>query len=157
MRRFMLNLALAIVWMALTASVSEWNFLAGLVIGAAIISVYSGAVGEPPYIGQGIRLLSRLNQFMHELAHSNLKIAWEVLTPAMHQTPRIIRYPSAGLTDAHRTTLASAITLTPGTLVIDTSPDGDWLYVHCMYAENRDAAVAGLDEIARIVREGLFQ
>ncbi|RMH24296.1 MAG: Na+/H+ antiporter subunit E [Planctomycetota bacterium] len=157
MRRFMLNLALAIVWMALTASVSEWNFVAGLVIGAAIISVYSGAVGDPPYLGQGLRLLHRLAGFMREIVHSNLKIAWEVLTPAMHQTPRIIRYPAAGLTDAHRTALASAITLTPGTLVIDTSPDGDWLYVHCMYARDRDEAVSGLDEIARLVREGLFQ
>lgn len=157
MRRFMLNLGLAFVWMALTASVTEWNFLAGMVVGAAIISVYSSALGEPSYLGRGALLLARLAEFLRAIVNANFLIAWEVLTPKMHQTPRILRYPADGLSDAHRTALASAITLTPGTLVIDTSPDNKWLYVHCMYAKDRDQAIRELDDIARMVREGLFQ
>lgn len=153
----MLNLVLAIVWMGLTGSVSEWNFLAGLVVGMLIISVYSRAVGETPYIGRGARLMARLFTFLRLMIESNIQIAWEVLTPRMHQTPRILRYSVAGLSDAHRTALASAITLTPGTLVIDVSPDDQWLFIHCMYAEDRDAAIRGIDKVAITVREGLFE
>lgn len=156
MRRFLLNLGLAIVWMGLTGSVSEWNFLAGLVVGALIISVYSGAAGEESYLGRGWRLLTCFAKFARMIVHSNMQVAWEVLTPKMHQKPRILRYSVEGMTDAHRTALASAITLTPGTLVIDVSPDDKWLYVHCMYAEDRDEAIRGLDEVARVVEKGLF-
>ncbi len=156
MRRFLLNLGLAIVWMGLTGSVSEWNFLAGLVVGALIIGVYSGAAGETSYLGRGWRLLSSFGRFIRMMVQSNLQVAWEVLTPKMHQKPRIIRYSVDGFTDAHRTALASAITLTPGTLVIDVSPDDKWLYIHCMYAENRDDAVRDIDDVARVVEQGLF-
>lgn len=156
MRRFLLNLGLAIVWMGLTGSVSEWNFLAGLVVGALIISVYSGAAGEASYLGRGWRLLTHFAHFIRMIVHSNVQVAWEVLTPRMHQKPRIIRYPVEGMSDAHRTALASAITLTPGTLVIDVSPDDKWLYIHCMYAEDRDQAVKDIDDVARVVDEGLF-
>jgi multicomponent Na+:H+ antiporter subunit E len=156
MRRFLLNLGLAIVWMGLTGSVSEWNFLAGLIVGAMIISVYSGAAGEPSYLGRGVRLLTSIGQFLRMMVHSNMQVAWEVLTPRMHQHPRIIRYSVDGMTDAHRTALASAITLTPGTLVVDVSPDDKWLYVHCMYAKDRDDAVRELDAVAKVVDKGLF-
>lgn len=156
MHRFMLNLGLAIVWMALTASVTEWNFLAGFFVGAMIISVYSRALGDTPYLGRGAQLMQRLGQYLMMMIHSNFQVAWEVLTPKNHQTPRIIRYPVGQLSDAHRTVLASAITLTPGTLVIDVSPDNAWLYVHCMYAEDRDKAVEELDKVAKVVEQGLF-
>jgi len=156
MRRFMLNLGLAIVWMGLTTNVSEWNFLAGLVVGALIISVYSGAAGETPYLGRGWQLLRNFFKFIHVLINSNFLIAWEILTPKMHQTPRILRYSVAGFSDAHRLALSSAITLTPGTLVIDVSPDDEFLYVHCMYAQDRDQAIKELDEVAELVQEGIF-
>lgn len=156
MRRFLMNLGLAIVWMGLTGSVTEWNFLAGLIVGALIISVYSGAAGEISYLGRGWRLLSSLGQFIRMIVQSNMRVAWEVLTPKMHQKPRIIRYPVEGLSDAHRTAIASAVTLTPGTLVVDVSPDNKWLYIHCLYAEDREQAIQGIDEVIKVVEEGLF-
>lgn len=156
MRRFMLNLTLAIVWMGLTTSVSEWNFLAGLVVGALIISVYSRAAGETPYLGRGWQMLKNIYRFVRLMIRSNFLVAWEVLTPKMHQTPRILRYSVAGLSDAHRLVLSNAITLTPGTLVVDVSPDDEHLYVHCMYAKDRDQAIKELDEVAALVQEGLF-
>lgn len=156
MRRFLLNLSLAIVWMGLTGTVSEWNFLGGLAVGALIISVYSRVSGDTPYLGRGWNLVTAFVEFFVLLIKSNLKVCWEVLTPEMHQRPRIVRYPVEGFSDAHRTALASAIILTPGTLVIDTSPDNNYLYVHCMYAQDRDQAIADLDEVARVVSKGLF-
>ena len=68
--------------------------------------------------------------------------------------PRIIRYPVTGLSHTQMTTLASAITLTPGTLSADVDEAGQTLYIHCMYAHDRDAAVADLDELRdRLMRE----
>jgi len=156
MTRFLLNLALALVWCALTGLLTTWNFLAGALVGAAIISVYSRAIGAAPYLGRAWTLLQCLLHFLRLMIRANLQVAWEVLTPQMHMQPRIIRYPVEGLTETHRTALASAITLTPGTLSVEVSPDGRWLYIHCMYGRDREATVRDLDDLAATVRKGLF-
>ena len=54
------------------------------------------------------------------------------------------------------TTLANCITLTPGTLVIDVSDDGCWLYVHCMYAKDPAKSIAELDELANRLKREVF-
>lgn len=155
MIRFMLNIGLAVVWCALS-TFNGWNFLGGFIVGAVVVSVYSRATRGEKYITNAWRLLRFLLYFCRLLVQTNLQVAWEVLTPKMHQTPRIIRYPIAGMTDIERTTLANAITLTPGTLVVDISPDERWLYIHCMYAQDREAAVHEIDDLWNGLRRGVF-
>ena len=155
MIRFLLNIGLAVVWCALS-TFDGWNFLGGFVIGAVVVSAYARATSGDPYITNAWRLVRFLAYFCKLLVQTNLQVAWEVLTPRMYQTPRIIRYPIEGMTDIERTTLANAITLTPGTLVVDISPDERWLYVHCMYARDRDEAVREIDELWNGLRRGVF-
>ncbi|RMD66498.1 MAG: Na+/H+ antiporter subunit E [Planctomycetota bacterium] len=156
MTRFLMNLALAVVWCALWGVATAWMFIGGMLVGAGVISAYSRARGEEPYLGRGWELLRFAMGYVWLLTKANALVAWEVLTPRMHQSPRIIRYPVSGLSDAHRTTLANAITLTPGTLVVDVSPDDRWMYIHCMYARDRAKAVAEIDDLAERIRKGLF-
>jgi multicomponent Na+:H+ antiporter subunit E len=88
------------------------------------------------------------------LFKANLQVAREVITPGLGMSPRIIAYPVAGMTDGQITTFSNALTLTPDTLTTDVAEDGRTLYIHCMYAEDRDRAVAELDELRdRIMRE----
>ncbi|MEC9374081.1 MAG: Na+/H+ antiporter subunit E [Planctomycetota bacterium] len=145
--RFLFNLLLALIWCALMGSFSTWNLLAGIVVGAGVLTVYAKARGDKPYLRAAWRRVKFTIYFARLLVSSNVKVAWEVLTPRMHQQPRIIRYDVSGLTEVQRAALASAITLTPGTLVADISPNQRYLYVHCMYAKDRDAAVREIDEL----------
>ena len=156
MKNVMMNLLLAVVWCALTGSFSEWNFVAGLLVGAFVVELYTRALRSDAYLGRGVRLLTFSLYFLRILIVANLQVLWECLTPGMSMTPRIIRYPVGGLSDVELTTLANAITLTPGTLVIDISPDSRWLYIHCMYAKDRQKALRELDELAIRVRKGIF-
>jgi len=155
MIRFLLNIGLAIVWCALT-TFDGWNFIGGFLVGAVVVSVYSRATSGEQYIAKAGRLLRFMVYFCKLMIQTNMQVAWEVLTPKMHQKPRIIRYPIKGMTDIERTTLANAITLTPGTLVIDISPDERWLYIHCMYAQDREAAVREIDDLWNGIRRGVF-
>ncbi|MDX1683104.1 MAG: Na+/H+ antiporter subunit E, partial [Phycisphaeraceae bacterium] len=92
--------------------------------------------------------------FVRILVVANLQVAREVLTPGFQMNPRIIAYPVDDLTDVQITTLASAITLTPGTLSVDVSDDGRVLYVHAMYARDRAAAFREIDQLRnRLMRE----
>lgn len=125
-------------------------------IGLFVIWLYGLATDGPKYPSKLWRLIKYSVWFMYLLTKSNVQIAWEIITPGMHQTPRIIRYPVQELSDVEATTLANSITLTPGTLVVDISEDGNWLYVHCMYAKDRESAVADLDELKHQLQSEVF-
>ena len=45
---------------------------------------------------------------------------------------------------------------TPGTLVVDISPDGKWLYIHAMYAKDPVATLAEIDDLQSRLRKAVF-
>jgi multicomponent Na+:H+ antiporter subunit E len=101
-----------------------------------------------------ISLLSFTIYFLRILVIANLQVAREILTPGFQMSPRLLRYDVSDLTDVQTTFLANTITLTPGTLSVDVSEEADFLYVHCMYARDRDSILAELDELKdRILKE----
>ncbi len=168
MIRLLLNCAFTLLWLLLWQSSSFLNGVLGFVISALIITLASRVIGSVqtadtsaaaspsrpsvPVVGYALRLVNVLRfgvYFLYILIKANLDVAWEIITPGFHMKPRMIRYPVAGLTRAQVTTLANAITLTPGTLSADIDESGQNLYIHAMYAEGRDDAIAELDGLRR--------
>ena len=153
---FFLNIFLAVIYVALTGYVNEWNFLLGFVLGFLIIALYSRALLGRSYAGKFLRLFSFAGFFIRILIRANLQVAWEVLTPRHKMTPRIVRYPVPELTDVQITTLANAISLTPGTLTCDVDNDQRVLYIHAMYARDRDEVIRSLDELKHRLMTEVF-
>ena len=145
--KFLLNLFLMVVYVALAGEVTFLSMLAGFIIGLLIVTLIGQATGRGGYLKRIWGALRFILYFITILVKANLGVAKEILTPGFSMSPRIIRYPVDGLSDVETTTLANAITLTPGTLSADISDDGQTLYIHCMYAQNREDAVAELDEL----------
>ncbi|MEQ9617405.1 MAG: Na+/H+ antiporter subunit E [Phycisphaerales bacterium] len=156
MRQFLFNLVLALTWCLLTGGFGSWNFIAGLLVGSVVVSAYTNATGQGGYYRRMWRVFSFACYFFTILVKSNLQIAWEVATPGWGCTPRVIRYPVGELTDVQRVTLANCITLTPGTLVMDISPDKQFLYIHCMYGKHRDTVIKDIDDLASRLQKGVF-
>lgn len=156
MKPFLLNLVLAIVWCLLTGSAHPWNFIAGLVVGAFVVSACGLVTGGQHYLVSIWRLMRFGLYFFKILVQANLQIAKEVITKGLTFRPRFIRYDVSELTDVEKATLSNAITLTPGTLVVDVSPCGKYFYIHAMYGQNRDQAIAEIDELWAHMREGVF-
>ena len=152
--KFLLNLFLAAVYVVLTGSLSFLNALLGFAIGFFILWIIERGNHRPEYVRRVLGMVRFGGYFLWILIKANLEVAREILTPAFNMSPRTIRYDVSGLTPVEVTTLANAITLTPGTLSADIDDEGDTLYVHCMYAKDREQAVAGLDELRhRLLRE----
>jgi len=156
MKQFVLNLVLALTWCLLTGVFDAWNFIGGLLIGSVVVSGYSNVSGQGGYYRRVFRIIQFSIYFLYILIKSNVQIAWEVMTPSWGCTPRVIRYPVGHLTDIQCVTLANCITLTPGTLVMDISPDKQYLYIHSMYGKHRDAVVADIDDLANRLQRGIF-
>ena len=148
MTLFLLNILLAVVWMLFWDWLNIYSFAAGLVLGYLVLGLVSRAIdGQRNYATAGVDLIRFSVYFVKILIVSNLQVAREVITPGFTMTPRFIRYPVGDLTDIQLTTLANSISLTPGTLSVDVSDDQQWLYIHCMYAQDRESAVKSIDEL----------
>ena len=164
LRTLMLNVALAVLYAGLAESGDPLTFVIGFAIGFFVIALCQRVSRRRRggYARRTWELLRFLCYFLRILIQANLQVAWEVVTPGVSCAPRFIRYPVGELSDAEVTTLATALTLTPGTVSIDLceprpgDPPGHVLLVHAMYARDREAAVAELDELKRRMQEEVF-
>jgi multicomponent Na+:H+ antiporter subunit E len=75
-----------------------------------------------------------LGPFFVSMMKANLDVAYRIITGRIR--PGIVRIPSGLKTDFALSMLANSITLTPGTLSVDT--DNKNLYVHWIYVRNRE-------------------
>ncbi len=82
--------------------------------------------------------------YLKEVLLSNLRMAYDVLTPPLHMHSQIVHLDlPPDMTDIQIAVLANAITMTPGTLSVDVSGDNRKLYIHAMY----------VDDVAKIKQE----
>jgi len=156
MRLFLLNILMAVLWMCMWGLFDIYSLTAGFALGYLLLGIVSRTLPGGSYGTKGWKLLSFTAYFLRILVKANLQVAWEIITPGFQMSPRFIRYPVDGMTDFQITSLANAITLTPGTLSADLSDDKRYLYVHCMYAKNRQDAIQDLDELRNRMLQELF-
>lgn len=141
------NIALTLLWMMLNRDTTFLNGVLGFALGALVVELGLRAAGNGRYLAPLFGLFRFAVYFTIILVKANLEVAWEIITPGHSMHARMIRYDVTGLSDIQVTTLANAITLTPGTLSADINDDGDTLYIHAMYAEKKEDAVKDLDEL----------
>lgn len=94
--------------------------------------------------------------FLRDLVLSSAAVARAVLGPADAVRPRFVTVPlDRARSDLEITLVANYITLTPGTLTVDVSPDRRTLLLHCLLAgdssdEVRADVLGGIE--ARVTR-----
>jgi multicomponent Na+:H+ antiporter subunit E len=133
------NVLLAVAWAAITGSFALPNLLLGFVLGLLVLFFARRVVGAPAYVHKVWQVIALAVYFLWELVLANLRVAYDVLTPAHHMRPGVIGIPLDATTDAEITLLANLITLTPGTLSLDVAADRRTLYIHAMYLGDIDA------------------
>jgi multicomponent Na+:H+ antiporter subunit E len=126
------SVLLAVAWGAVTGSFALGNLIVGFVLGWGGLWLIRGEIGAGEALGRGRRLLALALLFLYELVVSTLRVAWLVLQPRMPIRPAIVAYPLKVDRDYEITLLANLITLTPGTLSVDVSPDRRTLYIHAI-------------------------
>lgn len=136
--RFLMNILLTFVWVALTGSFGFMNFAFGFVLSFFILWVISFGSSDNKYFKMLPRIIAFIFFFLYELIKANIQVAFDVITPKFYMTPGIVRVPLDAKTDLEITLLANLISLTPGTLSLDVSDDKKVLYVHSMYIANEE-------------------
>jgi len=100
-----------------------------------------------------IRFIPFLGWLVLQIIIANIDVARRVVDPKMPILPGIIKFRSNLKSDVAQTTLATSITLTPGTMTVDVV-GGDF-YIHCLAIEDEEKILDGEREFERQV-ERLF-
>ncbi len=133
------NILLALAWAAVTGSFTVLNLAFGFVLGAAVLHIIRQEVGSLGYFTRAWRVFSLALLFVVELILASWRVAILVLSPRMNIHPGIFIYPLKVDRDFEIALLANLMTLTPGTLSVDVSPDRRFLYVHALDCSDPDA------------------
>ncbi len=149
MNLFVLNLAFAAVFAVLLGTGRITDFFLGFGLGYAALWFTKPLYPDTRYFKKFPKTLNLTGFFLKELAISNLKVLWDVITPAHINRPGIIGVPLDARTDIEIFLVANLLSLTPGTLSIDLSEDRTTLFVHVMFLDDvnqaRQEIKAGLE------------
>ena len=150
--RFSINRALVLttVWVLLWRDASPGVWVGGLVVAAAIEAVRRTRE-RPSRIRVG-GLLRFVVYYLRMVVLSNLRVAWEVVTPNNDQiSEAIVAVPLRTESGQAALLVANAISYTPGSLTIDLSESPLVLYVHVLHFESADAIRSEVAELEDLV------
>ena len=142
--RFLSNLLLSLIWIAITGTFSFENFLFGYVLSFFLLWLTASNRWENKYFNRVPKLVAFGFFFLYELIKANIEVAYDVVTPRHFMKPGIVKIPLDAKTDLEITLLANLISLTPGTLSLDVSDDKKVLYVHGMYVNDKAEFIANI-------------
>jgi multisubunit Na+/H+ antiporter MnhE subunit len=157
----LLVLATAAVWCLVFGVFSLGQVILGLIFGSAFVLVTGAGrhrvvpLGELPkrlfYAGVYLLLL-----IPYDIVRSNLDMARRIIRPQPDIRPGIVRVPIGSVSQATSALIAHAITMSPGEMVIDYSPDGRTIYVHLVDVAEATAREASFWRFYRLVLERMF-
>jgi len=154
MNILLLNILLALAWVALTGQFTGLNLLSGLVLGFLVLWLSQRPRTSSTYMRKMTQVVDFVFYFIWQLLKANIRVTYEVLTPTHHMKPGVISIPLDIDSDLEILALTSLVTLTPGTLSLDISEDRRTLYIHAMFIEDREKMQTELKEgFERRVRE----
>ncbi|MEX0884552.1 MAG: Na+/H+ antiporter subunit E [Cyclobacteriaceae bacterium] len=142
--RFLSNLFLSFIWLAVTGNFTFENFVFGFLLGFILMWLIATNRREDKYFYRAPKLIYFIFYFIYELIKANLQVAYDVVTPRFYMKPGIIQIPLTAKSDLEITLLANLISLTPGTLSLDVSNDREVLYVHAMYVSDKNEFIQSI-------------
>lgn len=147
-RRLISVVTLTAAWCALWGSVSIANVASGLVVSAIVTVPVLGTpgVGEVkvvPLVKFGFGVL-------RDLVASTFSVAYEVLTPPDNTEEAIVAVDLPGNSRAHMLLIVVAVTVTPGTAVVDVDAEHGRIFLHLLHADRAEATALHVERLAEL-------
>jgi multicomponent Na+:H+ antiporter subunit E len=150
-RRALIVAGLVIAWCALWESVSVANVLSGTLVAIMALWIVGSSTGSSSI--RVVPLAKFVWMVLVDLVTSTVQVVWEILTPTDHTDEAIIAVPVRPEARAHLLLLVVAVTVTPGTAVVDADPDNGCLYMHVLHSEHADRIVEHVQRLATLACE----
>ncbi|WP_068986127.1 MULTISPECIES: Na+/H+ antiporter subunit E [Lysinibacillus] len=154
--QFILNLFIATLWLLLQDEVIPQfsTFLMGFIVGIGILYVMHRFYGTQFYLRRMFSIIKLLWLFNWELLISSYSVLRQITTRKLNITPGIFTYKTELKGDWEITALALLLTLTPGSVVMEVSEEGDVFYIHAMDIEqSKEAVVRSIGKFEQAIME----
>lgn len=147
-RRLITVALLVAAWCAMWGSASVANVLSGTVLAVAVLA---GGLGTPNRGSVRVLPLMRFGGLVAlDLVLATVNVAKEILTPTDSTEESIVAVPLPIESRRHLLLLVGAVTVTPGTAVVDADPDTGTLYLHLLHHDRKDETVAHVERLAEL-------
>lgn len=134
---------LTVLWVGLWHDVSVANVASGLAVGTVVL----GIAGLPRLLDRDDRHRARFSllRTLHfvgfvfaKLVEANLFLAWEIVTPRNRINVGVVAVPLRTESTTAAMVVANVITLTPGSITIESIGSPPVLYVNVMHLHDLD-------------------
>lgn len=154
--QFMLNVFIALLW-TLISDEEELKFttlVVGYLVGVVIVFLMHRFFGQRFYLGRFFSLIKLIIIFNVELLLSSVHVIKHILRPKVRIKPGVFKYETKLRGEWEITALAMLLTLTPGSVVMEVTPEGDAFYIHAMdLEESKEMLLNSLDKFERAIME----
>ena len=127
-----LTLVLILVWLLLVNAVSLGQVLLAIALGWSVPLLTQRFWPEPVRLCRPRVLLRLLATLLYDILAANLSVAWSILFRSRRLRPGFVQVPLDLRHDLAISLFANAISLTPGTVSADLTPDRRTLIVHAL-------------------------
>ncbi|MGJ7442712.1 Na+/H+ antiporter subunit E [Aquipuribacter sp. MA13-6] len=132
---------LAVLWVLLWGTFSWGNLLNGLLLGAVVTTVFplpDARVGGRLHVGA---LLAFVGRFAVDVVIASGQVAWIAVRPGPPPVSSVVSVDVRSSSELILTVLTEALSLVPGSLVIEVDTRSSTIVAHVLEARD-DAAVA---------------
>jgi len=151
-----LVIVLVPLWMLLWGSVSWLSLLTGIVVALAVSLVFYLPPVELSGRVNPLWALVFLARFAGELIAASCQVAWLAFRPRPLSGSAIVAAPLATRSDFVMTLTAVAVSLVPGSIIIDVDRERSILYIHAIGIDD-EAGARRVREHARSIERGIVR
>jgi multisubunit Na+/H+ antiporter MnhE subunit len=90
--------------------------------------------------------------YLFKLVEANFYIAWDILTPKMHTKPAFMEIPVTLKSDLGLLLFSNLLSMTPGTMSMDISPNKKTVLVHVLYYSTDDIMLKDFNRIQEKIK-----
>jgi multicomponent K+:H+ antiporter subunit E len=138
----LLSATLFVVWLLLANTLDPAHIVLAALLAVGVPWFTEKLRPERPRVRRPLAIVRLGLVVLWDIVVSNIEVARRILGPEASIKPAFVWVP-LDITDPHAiVSLAGIITMTPGTLSADLSPDGRHLLVHAFNVDDEEALVA---------------
>lgn len=154
--QFGLNIFIAVLWTLISDEdeLRFTTFVAGYLVGIGIVFLMHRFFGARFYLARPFAFFKLILIFGKELFLSSILVLSQILSPKVNYQPGIIKYATQMRGEWEITMISLLLTLTPGSVVMEVTEDGKYLYIHAMDVDqSKEMLLKSLSSFERAIME----
>lgn len=136
MRLVLTGAGLLVVWLAVLESATVGAVIGGVIVCGALTLLHTPQAPPSAHTGplafRPLRIVTGIGYFTWQLLHANVEVAKLVISPRRQFQGAIVRVDVAPSTDVLFGLVANAVSLTPGTLILELDNHTNVMFVHVL-------------------------